>query len=80
MPWFQDFQNLEKMKPLLQKNLISIMFVIMLTALGLSIASLVIFKLSERERLAFIIIAISCFLTSLSFYIEIFKRNKRNKE
>jgi hypothetical protein len=67
------------MKPLLQKNFVSIMFVIILTALGLSIASLVIFKLSERERLAFIIIAISCFLTSLSFYIEILKRNRRNK-
>jgi hypothetical protein len=67
------------MKPLLQKNFISIMFVIILTALGISVASLLIFKLSDRERLAFILIAISCFLTSLSFFIEILKRSRSNK-
>ncbi len=67
------------MKPLLQKNFISIMFVIVLTALGVSVASLLIFKLSDKERLAFILIAISCFLTSLSFYIEILKRSRSNK-
>jgi len=67
------------MKPLLQKNFISIMFVIVLTALGISIASLFIFELSAKERLAFILVAISCFLTSLSFYIEILKKSRRNK-
>jgi uncharacterized membrane protein YqjE len=67
------------MKPLLQKNFISIMFVIVLTALGISIASLVIFELSDKQRLAFILIAVSCFLTSLSFYIEILNRRRRDK-
>lgn len=69
------------MKSLLQMNFISIMFVIMLTALGASIALLLMFDLSEKERLALILVAISCFLTSVSFYIEILKRNKtsRNK-
>jgi hypothetical protein len=67
------------MKPLLQKNFISVMFIIMLTVLSLSIASLLIFDLSGKKQLAFILIAISCFLTSVSFYIEILKRNRPSK-
>ena len=69
--------KLKEMKPLLQKNFISIMFIIMLTIFGLSIATLLIFTLPEKEHLAFVIIAISCFLTSLSFYIEILNRHKK---
>lgn len=67
------------MKPLLQRNLISVMFVIVLTTLGISIALLLIFKPTNKERLALILIAISSFLTCLSFYIEILKRNKSTK-
>jgi len=67
------------MKPLLQKNLISILFIIMLLILGLSIASLLLFELSDKGRLAFILIAISSFFTSLSFYLEILKRHRSSK-
>ncbi len=62
------------MKPLLQKNLISVAFVIVLLVIGLSIASLFIFELTNKERLAFILIAVSCFFTALSLFFEIIKR------
>jgi hypothetical protein len=68
------------MKPLLQKNLRSVMFVVMLTILGLSIASILIFDLSGKGRLAFILIAVSCFFASLSFFLEILKRKKNNND
>jgi hypothetical protein len=51
----------------------------MLTALGITIALLLMLDLSEKERLALIIVAISCFLTSLSFYVEILKKSKSDK-
>jgi hypothetical protein len=51
----------------------------MLTALGISIALLLMFELSHREKLALLITGTSCFLTSLSFFIEILIRRKRNE-
>lgn len=66
-----------KMKPLLQKNLRSIMFVLMLLVLGLSLTSLLLFDLTNKGRLAFILIAISSFFTGLGFYFEILKSNKK---
>jgi len=68
------------MKPLLQKNLISIMFLLVLIILGLSLASLLIFDLTEKGRLAFILIAVSSFFTGLGFYFEILRRNKISKK
>jgi hypothetical protein len=49
----------------------------MLLVLGLSLTSLLLFDLTNKGRLAFIIIAISSFFTGLGFYIEILKSNKR---
>jgi len=67
------------MKPILKMDFISIMFVIMLTALGISLAIFLMFDLSHREKLAMILIGISCLLTSVSFFLEILRR-RRNSE
>ena len=65
------------MKPLLQKNMISITFIVVLLILGLSVASLFLFKLTNKGRLAYILIAISCFFTGLALFLEILKRAKK---
>jgi hypothetical protein len=66
------------MKPLLQRNLVSVMFVVALTVLGFSICLLLIFEPSGKGRLALILVAISSFLTSLSFYLEILRKKRNN--
>jgi hypothetical protein len=55
------------------------MLIIILAVLGISIASLLILDLSVKEKLAFFLIGISSFLTSLSFYLEIQKRDRNSK-
>jgi len=67
------------MKPLLQKNLVSITFVVILTVLGFALTSLLIFNLTEKERLAFILIIISAFFTSVGLFVEILRRSKQDR-
>ena len=68
------------MKPLLQNNLISITFVVVLFLIGSSFATLLILDLTEKGRLAFILILISAFFTGVGLFIEILKRSKKEND